>query len=98
MIIWILFAVFAILQFLDILTTVKVLDLPGGYESNKLVKAVMDRIGVLPALLLIKSFAVSGIAAAIFFAPDLAMIISLAAVCCFYLWVIVNNLNVLRRL
>jgi len=48
-----------LLQAADIYTTLRVLS-QGGREMNKLLKWLMDRIGVLPALLVSKAVVIGG--------------------------------------
>lgn len=48
--------VFYIMQIADGLTTYIALKLPGSREGNPAVRWVMDKIGILPAILIIKAF------------------------------------------
>lgn len=48
--------VFYVMQVLDGITTYIALKLPGSREGNPAVQWVMDRIGILPAIVAIKAF------------------------------------------
>ena len=48
--------VFYVMQVLDGVTTYIALKLPGFKEGNPAVRWVMDRIGILPAIVIIKAF------------------------------------------
>jgi len=90
----VLFAVFVGLQVGDVLTTVRALD-NGATEANKIVQWVMARIGVIPALIVVKVLAVGAMLAAVILAPELARFV-LAALDLLYLAVVINNVRVIR--
>lgn len=80
------------LQVADIVTTI--IALRGkATESNPVLKKLMDAIGVVPALLLMK-----GVAIAFFLYVQNAVPVGILWVlCAFYIWVIVNNVKVIRK-
>ena len=91
MINWILFAIVVILQGLDAWSTALALKKPGIIEGNKLVAWMMNRIGVLPALLIIKTLFCGALAGAVFYAPSVYLTVMLAAVIAAYGVIVVNN-------
>ena len=93
---WSLFVLFAILQVLDIITTIKAIDSGKGAEANPIIKAVMNKIGTAPALLISKAVIVGGMASAVYFFPSTALIVSLGVVICLYGWVIWNNWKLVK--
>jgi hypothetical protein len=49
----IIMAIFIILQILDIITTIRALKVSGVSEGKKITGWLMDKVGVLPALLIL---------------------------------------------
>ena len=68
--IWILFSAIAVLQILDIFTTVRALN-KGAIEANKAVAWLMARIGVIPALAVSKLALLALLLAAEAYAPSI---------------------------
>ena len=108
---WPLFTLFTVLQILDIITTVLALEIPGNCESTKVTKAVMDKIGVVPGLVLLKLVVTLPVAAWIIFIPWLAgtyhfepylpylhvlMILLLAGLVAKYVPIVLNNWKLAR--
>ena len=87
-----LYAVIA-LQVLDILTTYLCLTSGKGYEANKLLAKVFDKIGLLPGLLLTKGAFV----AFLFYAEPQLPVEVLYLIAAGYVWVVAGNLKVLNR-
>jgi hypothetical protein len=81
------------LQALDAVTTYRVLQ-AGGVERNPVAKAVMDKLGAVPAMLLIKAIVIGAFVYAFADIPLVALI----AACAYSAWVVVNNIQVLRKL
>jgi len=81
------------LQVLDLLTTVVALRNPKLTEGNGLLKPLMDRFGVLPALLGAKG-AFIGL---LFWVAPLVPVVVLYLLCGFYSWVVWNNLKLIRN-
>ena len=81
-----------ILQVLDIITTMVALQREGLAEGNPYIKKLMDKIGVIPALLLIKGAFIAFLLWAYPLVPE-PVLWMLAA---FYVWVIYNNVKLIR--
>lgn len=65
---FIIYGIFVIVNILDCVTTVRALQ-AGGTEANPVMKKVMDLIGVIPALVIMKIIALGVVAAAYVFVP-----------------------------
>jgi len=91
------FIIFLMTQAGDFYTTWRVLQLPNRKEANPVVKWVMDRIGVVGALILLKGLIVVVIGAALWFYPDPIVQITVILVSVGYGWVISNNVKLMRR-
>lgn len=81
-----------LLQVADIVTTIIALQGP-AHESNPVLKKLMDKIGVLPALLIVKGLAIA------FFWYFQAMIPQAVfwLLCAFYVYIVYNNLMTIRK-
>lgn len=90
----ILFFVFAAMQIADVLTTIRALD-GGCVEANKIVRWAMDKIGVIPALAVVKVLAVGVMGVAVILSPILTGY-ALIVLCALYAWVIINNIQAIR--
>lgn len=91
-----LFVVLVIQQILDIYTTHKVLS-QGGRELNPLLDKLMDRIGVLPALVLTKLIVIVSFGFVLFNNPVVSISALLVSVLIgFYSWVLVNNFKAIK--
>lgn len=90
-----LLVLFAALQVLDIWTTYTALKL-GGSELNPVMRWIMSRFGVLPALLFMKIVVVALAYKYIYPVPDLAWV--LGAVSAFYAYVVYNNIKAIKTL
>ena len=88
---YIIFSLFIITQILDVVSTTLALKKPNVAESNKLMKWLMDRVGIVPALVLSKVVAVLIVAAIYLLLPDyrLALVIGIGVTIPWY--VIVGN-------
>lgn len=93
----ILFALLAALQIGDWITTARVLRRPGGRERNPLVRWLMERISLHPALALKAGLvtAIGWVLAAVATPPAIAHGL-LAALCAFYAWVCFHNWRLVR--
>ena len=81
-----------VLQLLDILTTYLCLTKGNGYEANKLLAKLFDKVGLLPGLFLVKgAFIVLLWVTAPLVPIELLYVISAG-----YVWVVYNNLKVLN--
>ena len=82
-----------ILQAVDAISTIILLQREGFAEGNKVLKAIMDRIGVAPTLLIIKGFFVAWV---LYFQAEIPVEI-LGILCAGYLWVVYNNIKLLLK-
>ena len=94
-ILWLLFALFAVLQVLDIITTIKAID-GGAVEANPIIKALMDKIGMVPALLVSKAVIVAPLGGVVWFYPSTLLCGGLGGLVLFYGWVCWNNWKLSR--
>ena len=81
------------LQVLDLLSTVIALRNPKLREANGILKPLMDRIGVLPALLLAKG-ALIGL---LWYWQDQIYVEEIYLLIAGYAWVVFNNIKLIRN-
>jgi hypothetical protein len=81
-----------ILQVLDLLTTVAALRNPGLTEGNGILKPLMDRLGILPALIVIKL----GFIGLLWWATPLVPVELLYLIAAGYVWVVYSNVKLIR--
>ena len=81
-----------VLQVLDAVSTVIALD-GGGHEVNPILKKIMDKIGVIPALVLVKGAAV----AFFWYYREVLPQPLVLLLCLGYIWLVVNNIRVIRK-
>lgn len=101
---YILLAIFTVLQIADIVTTIKVLKRPDRKEGNKIMAWLMDKIGIVPALIAGKVVALIVLGYAVYLFPGLpdtsgywphilsGVLIGWSG---FYVWVVRNNKQLL---
>jgi len=82
-----------ILQALDILTTYVSMDSGKAYEANKWIASLMKKVGILPALLLVKV----PLVALLWVLQPLVHPYALWGLCAVYVAVVVNNFRVMRK-
>ena len=87
----IILAVFIGLQGLDTYTTWKLFQRPGTVENNKLMAWLIEKLGVLPALVLFKIVVTAVLTFALWKYPYWQVQVMALGVCAAYLWAIVNN-------
>ena len=87
-----LFAVLVALNIVDVYTTARALAL-GAREANPVMRKLMDRLGIVPALLLSKAVAL-GILWWQIDHPWMPYVLS--ALCALYVYVVANNMRVIR--
>ena len=80
------FVVLVALNSLDIYTTIRILR-QGGTELNPVVSWLMDKVGVIPALIIPKTLFLS---ACWFFLLDLPTMV-MFGLCCFYALIVLHN-------
>lgn len=97
-----LFAILVLLQIADVCTTFYIVRTGIGREANRLLARIIDDIGLLPGLTLPKvlvmvpAYMSATTPLAVRWA-DLTQTGILVAVLLFYVWVVLNNLGVIRR-
>jgi hypothetical protein len=84
--------IFIALQVLDIISTVIALQDP-AHEANPVMKKIMDTLGVVPALVLVKC-AVVGF---LWYYQALIPAEVFWALSGFYVWIVFNNIKVIRK-
>lgn len=90
--IWILFTAIALLQLIDIVTTVLALS-KGAIEANKLVAWLMARIGRIPALAISKLALLALLLAAALYAPSVYLAWVMVLIVGGYICVVINNVR-----
>lgn len=80
------------LQVLAAVSTVIALD-GGGHEVNPILKKIMDKIGVIPALVLVKGAAIAFFWHYQELLPDPLVLL----LCLGYVWILYNNIQVIRE-
>ena len=87
-----LFAALVVLQVLDMYTTVRAMR-HGHTEANKYVAWLMDKIGVIPAMLLPKILVMGFFG---FYLSEWPWFV-LAGLVCFYVWVVQHNYRTVKE-
>lgn len=80
------------LQVADIVTTIIALNGP-AHESNPILKKLMDKIGIVPALVLVKG---GFIAFLLYFQTMLPQAV-IWLLCAFYTYIIYHNVQTIRK-
>lgn len=89
-----LFYVFIILNIMDVCTTVYAIQYLELSESNPIINVLMISIGIIPALVLIKTIGISFIWIEVSqISYKKINIISMIIICMFFINVIINNLT-----
>lgn len=88
-----LFTSFVFLNILDIISTYLVIKNGKGREANVLMKAAMDRVGILPALFCLK---IPVLIFIYFLLNNPYIFWVLLGLNLFYIWVIYNNTKIYR--
>jgi uncharacterized protein YacL len=91
-----LLIIFTLLQIADIWTTYLNLERPDRAESNPFLKAIMDKIGIIPTLLLSKITVIFLFIFAYLFADSIYLTIALACLCVFYAVVVFKNYRLMK--
>lgn len=81
-----------LLQLLDIWTTHKCLSRSGTVESNPILARMFTKLGILPTLILTKGAYI----ALLWWGAQYVPVELLYAIAAFYVWVVWNNLRILR--
>lgn len=87
-------AVFVALQIGDIISTTLALQKSNVVEGNPIVRWIMDRVGILPALVLSKVVVIVLFGVAVYLSPYAVYLMGLMSL--FYVWVVVNNIKILQ--
>jgi hypothetical protein len=85
--------IFILLQILDVVTTKVCLD-NGNTEANIFMSKLMDKMGILPTLILIKSIVIAFACLSVYI--SVYTVWFLIAMNLFYIWVVLNNFKVLK--
>jgi len=88
-----LLAILIALQVADFVTTYLALRRPGNREANPIVAKVIDALGLVPGLLVVKGSVVALLVVA---APYLSGFV-LVPLLAMYVWVVINNIGVIRK-
>ena len=96
-IIWILFALFTILQVGDVITTVRALTQANANEANPILRAFMAAVGLIPALILTKIMLLAIVAGAVWFYPSTWLWIGLTVINVAYVSAVWNNYTLTRE-
>lgn len=83
-----------LLQIADIVSTVYALRNPNVREVNPLLQPLFDKFGALPVLLVVKIMFISFL---LIFKDQLSILV-LVIMLAGYIYVIVNNINVIKRM
>ena len=95
---YILLALFVLLQAADGWSTLAILN-RGGYERNPILADLMNKIGILTAILIVKSAASVGATVMVLLLPDFTTTrVVLIILCLIYGVVLSNNRQVLKNL
>jgi len=94
--IYLMIAVIAVQQALDVWTTITALATGRAKEANGPLRKLMDTVGVLPALLCTK--VVFGALVVFTAQATLAWYMVLGLLIALYTWVLFNNFRVLRKI
>jgi len=86
----ILLGILIVLQIADYWTTMKVLQ-QGGHENNRVVAWIMQRLGVVAGLMLVKVFAMGIAPVAIYYLGGGYASALLGAGCVLYAWIVLDN-------
>ena len=90
LLIWALFALIVILQLLDIISTLRAFR-AGAIEGNPIVAWIIDKLGVIPGLVVAKAATLAGVLAVMIIAPPPLPLILLLVVAAVYAWFVVRN-------
>ena len=92
MIVYILLGVFILLQIADVWTTMAALKTGKAHEANPVMEWFMDKLGVVPSLLIIKAVVIGVV---VYFVN---VWIILAILNCLYAFVVYLNIKTLQKL
>ncbi len=93
----ILMCIIISLQVLDIVSTYQVITSGKGTEANKAMKWLMDRIGLIPALVVSKAVFIGILVAACLIYPSMYLTIALFFVVGGYILLVINNLSIKEK-
>lgn len=94
---WILFAAIILAQIADVWTTTEALQDPGVREANPLLHRLMGALGVWPTLLIAKFLLAVCLTVLLVFFSGASLTFALVLILIFYLAIIMNNINNIRR-
>ena len=85
-----LLGLFLLLQVADYWTTMRILK-QGGHENNRVVAWIMQRLGVVAGLMLVKVFVMGVVAVVIYYLGGDYALPLLGAGCVLYAWIVLDN-------
>lgn len=90
---YIIFSLFLLTQILDVVSTILALKRPNVVEKNPLLRWLMEKIGIVPALILTKVVAVLILAAIYLLLPEyrLYLMIGIGITIPWYAYVVIGN-------
>ena len=86
------FYLLILLQLADVITTIIALERP-AHEANPLLKKIMDAIGIIPALVLVKG----GFVAFLWYYQALLPIALIVGLCAFYVYIVYHNIETIKK-
>lgn len=86
------FYLLIVLQVADVITTIIALDGP-AHEANPLLSWLMDRLGVVPTLVMVKGTAISFF----WYYQDQLPVALMWGLCAFYLWIVYGNIRTIQH-
>jgi len=99
MIVWILFTILIILQIADIYTTKRIIADKKGIELNPIMKVIINKFGLLPGLIGIKTIVMFFVGLVAFNISNVFIVsASLFVMVLIYVYVVYKNFKVLKKL
>jgi len=94
--IYILFALFVILQFLDFWTTYHVINSGKGHEGNPIMAWLFAKIGIIEGFVLMKTASILAVGFIVYTVPFNASIFALTIFNVLYAYVVYQNYRILK--
>ncbi len=88
--------VFILTQVADVITTVLAINAGAG-EGNPVIKALIEKLGLIPSLLLIKFLVLFNTGFGVYYLPEYLITIILGIASVLYVAVCINNFLVFRK-
>lgn len=91
------FVALSILQVVDIVTTYRIIK-AGGRECNPIMAAILERIGVLKGLILVKAVFLAFVGVVAWLLAGIHLLVAIALLVVIYGFTCLSNLSVLKGL